>query len=261
MIISHRHKMIFLHCRKVAGSSITVLLNRFLGPDDIQLGSWPESVRAGGRYNRWALWTLLTEPRALKHIAVVSGRSLAAGRRPKLHGTLNGALKQPFLDRLSRNPPHATAKLVRAFDPEAWASYRKYCFVRNPFEHAVSDYFWRKAPEQQVSFAEFLRRKRDPARPDPEHLIATPSTNWPIYTIDDEVAVDFVGRYERLAEDVRTMFSEIGLDPEMAVLPGAKSHTRKRSFREMYDDETRGLVEEVHAKELARFGYSFSDLA
>lgn len=34
MIISHRHKFIFLHSLKTAGSSITLALAPFLGEDD-----------------------------------------------------------------------------------------------------------------------------------------------------------------------------------------------------------------------------------
>ena len=38
MIISYRHKFIFMHSRKTAGSSVTALLSHHLGPQDIQLG-------------------------------------------------------------------------------------------------------------------------------------------------------------------------------------------------------------------------------
>jgi hypothetical protein len=39
MIISHKHKFIFLKTRKTAGSSIEKYLYRYLGPDDICTGS------------------------------------------------------------------------------------------------------------------------------------------------------------------------------------------------------------------------------
>ena len=55
MIISHKYKFIFMHGRKCAGSSIEVMLNKYLGPDDIQIGSWPETILAGGKINKRAL--------------------------------------------------------------------------------------------------------------------------------------------------------------------------------------------------------------
>ena len=51
MIISHKHKFIFMHSRKCAGSSMEVMLNKHLGPNDIQIGSWPETILAGGSMN------------------------------------------------------------------------------------------------------------------------------------------------------------------------------------------------------------------
>ncbi len=47
MIISHRHRFIFLHCRKAAGSSIAQALAPYLGEDDLHLGTWPEALEAG----------------------------------------------------------------------------------------------------------------------------------------------------------------------------------------------------------------------
>lgn len=260
MIISHRHKFIFLHCRKVAGSSITALLNQFLGPDDLQLGAWEESLRFGGRYNRKAIRDLALEPKAQLHLLSHMGKVLSRRRRPNLRGAINVALKQQYCNVLSNNPAHATAELVRDFAPDAWRDYYKFCFVRNPFEHAVSDFFWRKCPAKGVDFVEFLKRKQDRAREDPERVVPSPATNWPIYTIQGKIAVDFVGRYETLSHDLERVFSEIGLDPQQMRLQRAKGETRKKRFAEMYNSEARALVEDVYGLEISEFGYGFSDL-
>ena len=52
MIISHKHKFIFLHSRKCAGSSMEVALNKYLGPNDIQIGSWTETLCGDGKMNK-----------------------------------------------------------------------------------------------------------------------------------------------------------------------------------------------------------------
>ena len=49
VIISHKHKFIFLHCRKAAGSSISVALAKYLGFRDIQLSAIKETFQAGLR--------------------------------------------------------------------------------------------------------------------------------------------------------------------------------------------------------------------
>ncbi|MBC7144148.1 MAG: hypothetical protein H5U24_01950 [Thioclava marina] len=47
MILSHAHRFIFLHNRKTAGSSISVALARYLGPEDLQLSAIVETLREG----------------------------------------------------------------------------------------------------------------------------------------------------------------------------------------------------------------------
>ncbi|MBM5794105.1 MAG: hypothetical protein FJ057_09270 [Cyanobacteria bacterium K_DeepCast_0m_m1_088] len=47
MIISERHQLIVLHCRKAAGSSLCVSLARLLGPDDLQISALAETMALG----------------------------------------------------------------------------------------------------------------------------------------------------------------------------------------------------------------------
>ena len=46
MIISHLHRFIFLKTRKVAGSSLEKILDRYLGPHDISTGSQRDGTPA-----------------------------------------------------------------------------------------------------------------------------------------------------------------------------------------------------------------------
>lgn len=53
MIVSHRHKFIFLRTKKAAGSSIAATLGPLLGDDDIVSIRWPlraNSVLDGDSY-------------------------------------------------------------------------------------------------------------------------------------------------------------------------------------------------------------------
>ena len=45
MIISHKHKFIFIHIQKCAGTSITYALNKYLGEEDIVLGCTPQGEK------------------------------------------------------------------------------------------------------------------------------------------------------------------------------------------------------------------------
>ena len=54
MIISHKHKFIFLHTPKTAGSSICAFFSQYIGDDDI-LNGWNHSLRNGIPYNHKTL--------------------------------------------------------------------------------------------------------------------------------------------------------------------------------------------------------------
>ena len=68
MIISYKNKLIFIHCRKVAGSAITAYLNQFIGPDDIQVGVWEDTILNDGSYNKRFYKDIFTSPRSLTNL-------------------------------------------------------------------------------------------------------------------------------------------------------------------------------------------------
>lgn len=244
-----------MHCRKAAGSSVAACIAPCLGPDDIHLGTWPEAFDQGVLPNRRARLDLL-HPLAGASFMVRLLRRPSRVTDPAWRvAALNGAQRLKYRSRLGHSPEHAHAQRVRAAFPEAWRDYFKFCFVRNPFDRAVSDYLWRtrKTGDESMSFSAFLDRidRRDfTSRTIPRHY-----DNWPIYTVDDQIAVDFVGRFERLEEDLGHVFSRLGLDRRP--LTRAKSMQREGSYRDWYGVHERGQVERLFANEIRQFNYGF----
>lgn len=206
MIISHEHQFIFMHGRKCAGSSVEVLLNRYLGSDDIQIGSWPETMEAGGRMNSRAVKDAFLHPSTTGHSIKMLVANSAFRRRLDMPRVVNASIKRRYKGVLGPNASCPTAQAVMQFDAVAWDSYFKFGFTRNPFDFEVSDYFWRtKKHSGRVGFKEFLMRKLDKSRADPEGVVPFPPTNWPIYSIDDSIALDYIGRFEQLSDDLRVI--------------------------------------------------------
>lgn len=259
MIISHEHQFIFIHCRKVGGSTIKSVLAHVLGPEDLQIGSWPEAIASGARANRRLLRDLCC-PRALQHLVGASMQRPLWWRRDARWHELSRAQKRHYRGRLGRSPAHPPAARIRAFAPQAFRDYTKFCFVRNPYEKVVSDYFWCHGIDGDgPTLRAFLERIRDCIREGHRH--GTKFDNWPMYTIDDALVVDRIGRYERFESDLADILEGLGLDCPLARLPVAKNvrGSRRESVRSWFGRDERRLVEDIHGREIDTFGYTFAE--
>ena len=258
MIISHKHKFIFMHSRKTAGSSLATKLNRHLGPDDIQIGAWIDTIESGGRFNKNAIIKSANYP--FKILLSSLKYSFAERRLALSPSAINSSLKLYYRsisnDELTT---HSSAKVVKENFSDIWNEYFKFAFVRNPFSHAVSDYYWRLhlCGQPNISFKEFIYRLFDLNRSDPEGIRPPIISNWEIYTYNDSIDLDFIGCFERLDEDVNKVSNFIGL-PLAKDLKKSKSsiRTKTKSIEEHYDKDLIEKVSIIYEKEINHFGYS-----
>ena len=234
MIVSHKNRFIFLKTRKTAGTSIEIALSKYCGAEDIITGlsDSEEALRLGlgypGRQN--------------------TGIPLYMYRKWDLWHRLNGGGPAHHFN-------HTPAKLLRRrMVSNLFDEYYKFCVVRNPWDKAVSLYYWMKfgdekgLPENQ-SFRDFLVSTS-------VDLI----TNSSIYLVDSEPVVDRFLRYENLDEELSDTLKSLGLDS--TELPRAKAGTRKNKdhYSLIYDDESVALVAELCSWEIKSFGYEFEDM-
>lgn len=257
MLLSHRHKFIFMHSRKTAGSSITASLNKHIGPKDLQLGAWPASIRAGGNYNYRAFSIAIREPYQL---ILQSFKYSLKNKRLAIDPVyINNSIKKQVRDRYDLNlGAHVSAEQIRNFDKHSWNSYFKFCFVRNPWTHAISDYYWRSSilKGKEVTFKEFLKRLNDPELPDPENIRPPIITNWSIYTINNKVALDFIGRYENLDDDMNTVSAKLNLPIAIgSIKEKGNIRPKRKPIRDYYDDENVELVRKIYKNEIECFSY------
>jgi hypothetical protein len=230
MIISHKHKFIFLKTKKTAGTSIEVALSSLCGDEDVltPLLETDERLRAGIRGpQNWRQHGWWQSPRP-----IWKRRILRAA--PQDHGFYN----------------HMTAGAAKALinDDQLWHGYFKFAFDRNPWD-------------REVSYYHYCYRDGD-TRPSFDRFIATDRrarlNNYEIYSIGGDVAVDFVGRYETLEDDLKRALSHVGLTATPS-LPRAKGDIRKgqRGYQEYYTPETQRLIGEWYRPEIALLGYEF----
>jgi hypothetical protein len=130
-----------------------------------------------------------------------------------------------------------------------WDDYFKFTFERNPWDKAVSFYhFYLVKKEFDKSFedwiSDWIKRKKG-------------VSNYDLYTINNEIAVDFIGKYENLIEDLKLIFKKLNLT--LDELPREKSDYRKdgKNYRSYYNNKTRKLIAKRNRKEIKLFKYSF----
>jgi hypothetical protein len=253
MIISERHQLIVLHCRKAAGSSLCVSLARSLGADDLQISALPETMAQGIPLTRRVRRIALHQSRYLLPLYRLLG---ARGYRRALTRAVDHA-HRPLL---GRKPPHAPAATVAAAFPREWATFRKLAIVRNPWDKTVSDYFWRvqglRSPPSFTTYVEALAVGHSLGGIVPLAF----HDNWPMYTINDRVAADGVVRFEHLLPDLTTFLAEAGI-PWDGWLPRSKGGLRPAGapsgYREYYTPQLERLVGWLYAAEIGCFDYRF----
>jgi hypothetical protein len=231
MIVSHKYKFIFLKTRKTAGTSIEIALSKFCGNEDIVTPITPEDeeIRRNLGYpgprnyvipfrrygwNDWYKWSRF-------------------GTRPEFYN-------------------HMPAGQIRQWiGKKTWDSYYKFCFERNPWDKAISLYYFLQRTEKtKVPFEEFLYQV------DKNQL-----SNFPIYTLNNQIAVDHVGLYENIEQEIKKISEQLGF-PFNLELPRAKQAFRKdrRPYQEIIGEEEKQYIRQICQKEIALFEYSFDGI-
>lgn len=150
---------------------------------------------------------------------------------------------------------HIGARRVRQLvKPSIWNQYLIFAFDRNPWDKVVSEYFWRYRKELQangpkpIAFVEFARRSKR----------FLDVSGFDKYAISGEVVADFVGRYERLQEDLGEITARLGITWD-GWLPKAKTSTPRstRRYQELYDQVSRDRIAKLYAREIDLLGYTF----
>ena len=257
MIISRKHRYIFLHCRKTAGSSICVSLARDLGEDEVILSALGETREFGIPLPQ----RMLDDARAeLKETGKLKHRLRASGLRGK---TMQGRMRKKLLLQRYRRlmneqqPQHAWASSMAEHFPDDWAAFPKICVVRNPWTKMVSDYFWRtREMPTRPEFADYVA-----AIERGDHLGGHVHLRSAMYTIDDQIIADHVVRFENLLPGLTDTLAALNI-PFDGWLPRAKGDHRpktgkKADPRSFYTPELRDTVGRMFEKEINAFGYTF----
>lgn len=227
-----------------------------LGDQDVMIGSLNEVMALGYEPNqaaKRALW----HPSSWNRLRKAKSEFWKNGNTEKYRNLMNAAVKARYKKILYCNPVHSPAENVKKAFPYEWESYYKFCFVRNPFDQALSEYSYQmKNSGREVSFLHFLRAMNGDVS-DPAIVPRGLKLNWSLYSLGDAPAVDFIGRYENLNSDFSTILARLGLENDHPLRREKVGKNRRiRPISEWYDEECVALVHSIYGREIGYFGYA-----
>ena len=220
LMISHEHRCIFVHIPKAAGSSIESRLGLAV---------------ADGSARR--------DHRTIRELEPVGWRHFGPGLVPP----------DPYFLKRMRNSRQGLMAPTAA----QYGDYFKFTFVRNSWSRVYSWYRnvmndprhrARRGIDRELGLREFLE----------EH-----PGDWglrsQLYWLQDSsggLPFDFVGRFERLAEDFAVVAGELGLaEAELPHLTRGEGHR----YTEYFDEETVALVAARYGEEIEAFAFGFGE--
>jgi len=219
MIISHRHKFIYLRTEKTGSQALKRALRT--------------ALEAAGEDPLGEMQTALSRKIPLR----IGGLRHHAPRLVGLHS-------------------HAAARQVRDFvGAEVFESYFKFAVERNPWDRQVSLYNHRSAKRRQSDLSGFDAAIRSPLYNALHH---NRLSNWNIYAIGDTVVADQVLTYDRLQQDLPALLDRIGL-PDLEIPRRNTHGAPRPHYSTYYSNQSRDIVGRWYRREIEQFGFEFDD--
>lgn len=228
MIISHRHKFIFVHLGRTGGRSLTLELAKDCGPEDVIT---PTGDFEGQNVGSWRRHTKASEIR----------RKIG-----------EDIWNEYFVFSFERNP---------------WDKVLSNYWSRKGYEHGKGgstetvpwiERVWRKCSGYPWSFENWVRYRWWYSRAMNSRKMRFPS-EFKKYTDDDgQVMVNFMGRYEHYAAHLEYLSQRIGIEIKLAThQEGRGTRKDRRNPALVYSDWSANLIAGIFAKELDLLGYEF----
>lgn len=230
VMISHKHRFIFIKTKKTAGSSVEEYF------EGILMG-----VPEGG-------FSEVTLERVTED-SYVSSRTIYQGEA------------KGFL------PSHASSgQILSALGPERFESYIKVSCVRNPWDQIVS-FFWWKMSLYPYAHRIIIRLPMALIRKIFAYWFIKSRKKIDALSFTAQLEIDGVLpkmniiRYETMSEDIKKICEDLGIANLSLEIPNRKTTQRKQStpYQAYYSRHLRDSVAKSRELDLVNFGYSWSE--
>jgi len=217
MLLSVKHRFLFVHIAKTGGTSVRTSLQRLRWRDP-----WYLPMFLCSRFSHLSGHRIATKPP--RHAKIIAAKEL---------------LPREFFDGLFKF----------AFVRNPWdLQVSSFHHIRRERPHFLGGH---------EDFEGFLRWKLDPERPYQYHVDTSIElqTDY-LIDLRGELVVDFIGRYERLEEDFAEVCRRIGIG-QRGLAHKRRATDREKDYRGYYSDETAELVATRFKRDIELLGYGF----
>lgn len=228
MIISHKHKFIFIKTHKTAGTSLEIALSKYCGEDDVitPISEKDEQIRRNLGYRVAQNYII-----PFRNYIFFDWLKYIVTRK-----------KRCFFN-------HIKARKVKNFvGKRIWSEYYTFCFERNPYDKCISGYYWMKN-NNNIPLEKYLLEKA--------HLFS----DFSMYSNKkNKIIMDDVFKYEDINKALNIISQKIGLNEELEISKiRAKGSVRvnKKSYKKLISYDLKKHIDEVFSNELTFFNYKF----
>jgi hypothetical protein len=154
------------------------------------------------------------------------------------------------------------------------SKYYRFAFVRNPWDRFLSlynDMYHKRGGKNQIMNYSGLLRLHETifwrTKTFKQFCLEFENSSWisephfkpqfDYLSINGNIEVDFVGRFENLQEDWSHITKELGLIGNCDLVHATKSLVNSGDYRMYYDDQTKKIVKKMYEKDIEEWKYEF----
>lgn len=244
MIISHRHRFIFIKTRKTAGTSVEKALAALCGDEDVLTRDVIRALNKDELKGHARNYDGRTNPvpEMLMHLSPVAWARILRDcwKRPRFY-----------------NHMRASSVMARTA-ATVWRDYYKFCFERNPWDKCVSYYYWMHRGETLGGDVNAYLE----AKPLTETVDQHYPCDWDRYALGDRILLNKVYDFNDVEAGLRDALTHSGVSRSIIDrldVPRLKSQYRNPTDDIRLSKRTVETIRHRFRREIRYFGYTVPD--
>lgn len=201
MIISHKHKFIFIKTQKVSGTSMEIALSHHLGPRDIvtpiSIDDEIKRYKLTGKTCQNYSNNAKSENKFIEIIKNLSNKNdLNQEEIHKYNLEYQESTNYTFFNHIK------ASEIIKKIQMSIWEDYFKFTIERHPFDRVISFMFFANRRNKNFDIEKEINKTIDLKK----------YHNFPFYTSGRKVLVDKILKYENLQADILELEQKLNLN-------------------------------------------------